>query len=242
MKKLLSIIIAVLLAACSALPCFAAEEADTRLGVGMSVMGFSSYNVVTGEAVTSSMLGNSVLTVINEWAEWCGPCRAEMPYFQAAYDHFTATPQADVQILGSFYGNSVNAASDFLNSYGYTWPSVFEDNVLAQVFNTSNSIPQTIIVDRNGIVREHIIGSFQSEAALMEFINGWLETLMEEEGGQQLPGDTDGDGALTSVDALTILRMAAGIIPSDPIGDINGDGFVDTADALLVLRMALGLA
>ncbi len=240
MKKLFSVLLAALMAACFALPAFAAEELDPRLGVGMSVMGFSSVNVQTGETVTSDIIDDCVMTVINEWAEWCGPCQAEMPYFQTAYDYYMSTPEADVQILGSFYGTSMSTAANFLNSHGYTWPSVIEDNVLAQVFNTSNSIPQTIIVDRHGVVRAHDIGSFPSEAALMQYIGNWYETLLAEE-GPQTPGDIDGDGQLTSVDALAILRMALGLEPLDLIGDADNSGSVDSTDALLVLRAAMGL-
>ena len=60
-----------------------------------------------------------------------------------------------------------------------------------------------------------------------------------------LPGDVDGDGSVSSVDALTVLRHALGIITLGQDGlaaaDLNGDGAVDSSDALLILRAALGI-
>ena len=58
-------------------------------------------------------------------------------------------------------------------------------------------------------------------------------------------GDTDGDGDITSVDALTALRSALGIIQLAPLerfrADMNCDGLIDSSDALLILRAALGI-
>ena len=56
-----------------------------------------------------------------------------------------------------------------------------------------------------------------------------------------LPGDADGDGRITSLDALTALRMSIGKIPSDLTLDVNGDGQVTALDARWILQAATGL-
>ncbi len=59
-----------------------------------------------------------------------------------------------------------------------------------------------------------------------------------------IPGDVDGDGSLTTADALMILRHVIGTAWSEGValnGDVNGSGSVTVADAMLVLRHALGL-
>lgn len=59
----------------------------------------------------------------------------------------------------------------------------------------------------------------------------------------RLLGDVDGDGELTSVDALVVLRYAMQIISEidTELADVNGDGQVNSLDALLVLRRAMGI-
>ena len=59
------------------------------------------------------------------------------------------------------------------------------------------------------------------------------------------PGDVDGDGVLTSVDALIAMRGAIQLIQLTPdqalLADINGDGWVTSIDALIIMRKVLGL-
>ena len=61
-----------------------------------------------------------------------------------------------------------------------------------------------------------------------------------------LLGDVDGDGNITSADALTILRASVGLSSLSPeqtkLADVDGDGNVTSADALLVLRHSVGLS
>lgn len=250
MKKIIAVLIAAVLIGAMTIPVYAESDVNTKLGVGMSIIGFSSADVVTGETVTSDVLDDVVCTVINEWADWCGPCLGELPHFQAMHEYYSSTPEADVQILGSVYcspgGTTVASAAALCTSNGYTWHNLVEDNVLAQVFNTSDSIPQTIIVDRHGVVRDHRVGSF-SEAQLRSFIEGWYETLLAEEGPSEpgyINGDVNGDEVLDATDALLVLRYSMNLVndmPNIDAADVNGDGNIDMTDALLILRAALGI-
>ena len=248
MKKILAILCAALLAAITVFP---ATAEGTKDAVGMNVSNFSGTDLLTGEPVTGAMLGNAVCTVINEWATWCAPCVNEMPHFKAMHEYYSSTPELDVQIIGSVYysnGCTASTAAAFLSQNGYNWPNIGEDSVLAAVFNNSNAIPNTIIVDRHGVVRHMTTGSFPSAAALQSYIEGWYETLLAEEGPIAPPepvlGDADGNGAVEITDALMTLRFAMGLIASVPgadMIDVNGDGIVDVSDALGILRLAMGL-
>lgn len=59
--------------------------------------------------------------------------------------------------------------------------------------------------------------------------------------GYALQGDANGDGRVTSVDALLALRMAVTAIPVDLAADMDGDGFVTSADASLMILKAIGI-
>lgn len=58
--------------------------------------------------------------VVNNWASWCGPCRAEFPYFQQA----AATHLDEVAFLGVDSEDSVDAAETFLRDNPLPYPSV----------------------------------------------------------------------------------------------------------------------
>lgn len=243
MKKALAILVCALLVLSSLTPAFARGN-SSKEAVGMSIMGFSTIDLY-GNTVTSDILNNAVCTVINEWATWCGPCVNEMPHFQKVHEYYSETPQADAQILGCVYVSSTctpQSALEFLESNGFTWTNLLEDNILETAFFTTNSIPSTMIVDRHGIVREHHVGAFPSESQLKSFIDGWVEILAAEE-PEFTPGDVDVDGSITVTDALMILRRAMGILqlPSDDPADYDGNGTVDVTDALTVLRIAMSI-
>ena len=55
------------------------------------------------------------------------------------------------------------------------------------------------------------------------------------------PGDLNGDGEVTSVDALRALQMAVELIPIDPAADVSCDGKVTSVDALMILQKSVGL-
>ena len=60
-------------------------------------------------------------------------------------------------------------------------------------------------------------------------------------GGTAVRGDVNGDGRVTVVDALLVLRMAVGLASAVPSADLDGDGAVRLADAVVTLRLAVGL-
>ena len=114
----------------------------------------------------SDFKGKPVL--INFWATWCPPCRAEMPDFQAVHRELGD----DVIIF------SVNAASQdsgdinaFIEELGITFPVLLDKTGLAGVTYNVLGLPTTIFVDRNGIINETLTGGLNKaylEAKLSE--------------------------------------------------------------------------
>lgn len=114
--------------------------------------------------------GTGQPVVLNYWASWCGPCRVETPEFQSASLKF----KNQVAFLGINQGESAQIVSEFALSYGLTYPLlVDEDNSVNREYGI-NSLPTTIFIDREGVVREVFIGIL-NQAVLEDRIKRLLE-------------------------------------------------------------------
>jgi len=85
--------------------------------------------------------------VINKWASWCGPCRAEFPVFQQV-----ATRRGkEIGFLGLNSGDSTQPARDFLARYPIPFPSYADpDEKIARAIKAPANYPITVFVDAGG--------------------------------------------------------------------------------------------
>ncbi len=250
-QKLISAFIAILLFAALPAAGLGAPERGSD-AVGMDISGFQSVTFA-GDPVDGSIFAGSSLTVINIWQRWCGPCWVELPYFLQLHEHYSETPEADVQVWGAlYYGDNpstIPEAVEFVAENGYNWNHMLMCDELTYAAVGGGdpagiTVPQTLIVDRYGIVRAQVLGKVDSFEELFGLTEDWLCTLLEEYAASA--GDTDGDGSVTATDALIALRHAMGLADLDSgaflRADIDGSGIVDMIDALTILRAALGIA
>jgi cytochrome c biogenesis protein CcmG, thiol:disulfide interchange protein DsbE len=99
--------------------------------------------------------------VVNKWASWCGPCRAEFPFLQ----HLSAKYGKRVAFLGVDSNDSEDAAKTFLGEYPQPYPSYNDpDQEIAQVLNATLGFPSTAFYDRKGEVVYLKQGGYASEA------------------------------------------------------------------------------
>ncbi|MCO6452382.1 MAG: TlpA family protein disulfide reductase [Caldilineales bacterium] len=101
--------------------------------------------------------------VLNFWASWCGPCRAEMPELEQAYRD---NRDGGLVVLGVNQGEEQVIAADFVNRYNLTFPVVLDQRLLVSQLYRTNSLPTTFFIDRDGIIREQVIG--QMNTAMLE--------------------------------------------------------------------------
>jgi thiol-disulfide isomerase/thioredoxin len=99
------------------------------------------------------------VVVLNLWASWCGPCRAEAPALQEVYSD---SRKQGVEFLGLNSRDQEAAAVAFEKNFGITYPSlVDETGELQLAFHDSvpaSSIPWTLVIDRDGLIAARILG------------------------------------------------------------------------------------
>lgn len=96
------------------------------------------------------------VVLINLWASWCPPCRAEMPDLQRLATRYRSK---GLIVLGVDQGESARSASAFAHSLGITFPIVLDqEQRYGRVFSALG-LPSTIIVRPNGIIALGIDGA-----------------------------------------------------------------------------------
>ncbi|MBE5953154.1 MAG: TlpA family protein disulfide reductase [Lachnospiraceae bacterium] len=88
--------------------------------------------------------------VINFWASWCSPCKAELPDFQLAYEEYGQEVEFMMVNLTDGRSETVEGASGFINAQGYTFPVYFDVNQEGAMAYYVASIPTTYFIDADG--------------------------------------------------------------------------------------------
>lgn len=96
--------------------------------------------------------------VINFWASWCIPCKAEAPALREAWGYFDP---AEVVFLGIVQGDTRENAEAFISREGIGYPNG-EDRGLSKAFGVFG-LPTTIIIDRDGIIRDTLLSAVDVE-------------------------------------------------------------------------------
>jgi len=129
-------------------------------------------NTLDGEKLSlSSLRGKTVL--INFWASWCPPCRSEMPAMQQVFAE--NDPEAFVILaVNNTQQDRLSAIESFIAERGLSFPVLLDTN--GQVTNAFQvrSLPTSFFVDRDGIIREIVIGGPMSEALLRTRVENLL--------------------------------------------------------------------
>ncbi len=96
----------------------------------------------------SEQRGNIVL--VKFWASWCGPCREELPAFEALYQEYQ---DLGVEILAINVDDEAEKANVLLQDIEVSFPVLFDTSgEVSQLYDVS-AMPTTVIVDRDGNVR-----------------------------------------------------------------------------------------
>lgn len=161
MKKLLLLISVIALTGCSTGGLSKANESSFVSGNGSAVVIKESDRkpapTISGQTLTGNTLTiqPGKVTVLNVWASWCSPCRAEAPTLQ---DFATKNPS--INFVGILTRDNLSAAQSFVSRFKISYPSFVDDSLIAKFRGTlpANAIPTTLVIDQMGRVAARISG------------------------------------------------------------------------------------
>jgi len=162
MRKVLAISLVFLLTACSNGGTeFQTNEQSFISGNGI-VTTINEDARQVAPVITGPLLGGGEFSaksgkvqVMNVWASWCSPCRAEAPALQ---DLSEAHPEA--QFVGVLTRDNLVSAKAFVERFEITYPTITDDAILAKFTGqlSVNAIPTTLLIDKKGRVAARISG------------------------------------------------------------------------------------
>lgn len=101
---------------------------------------------------------SGIPVVLNFWATWCGPCRNELPDFDAMAKEFQGQTAFMMVNLTDGYSETVASVSKFVTENGYTFPVYFDTKSEAAYAYGVNAVPATYFIGADGTIVSYHIG------------------------------------------------------------------------------------
>jgi cytochrome c biogenesis protein CcmG, thiol:disulfide interchange protein DsbE len=128
---------------------------------------FASTDLSGHPIVLSAYRGRRV--ILNFWASWCIPCRAEFPVLKQL-----ETAHPDVVVLGVVFDDTDSSAATFMRAEGATWPGVRDPQAqIADAYgvHAKPGIPVSVLIAPDGRIQDRRYGALATLAAAVAFAN-----------------------------------------------------------------------
>jgi peroxiredoxin len=156
---ILTLLAASLLAACAG----PGQAAPRGIYEGYLAPDFGLKNLDGQRISLSDYRGEVVL--VNFWATWCPPCRAEIPAIEAAYQQRN---QEGFVVLG-LTDEPADLVQPFVDEMGMTYPVLLDEGGKVATKYRPTGLPMSLVIDRNGIIHTRHVG-FLTDEQLAQYL------------------------------------------------------------------------
>jgi len=144
------------------------EERTIGLKKGDTPPDFTLTSLDGEEVTLSSLRGKKV--VLNFWATWCPPCKAEMPHMQSYYEQYAKDDNVEIVAVNLTSGErdltadgKIDTVMTFRDSFELTFPIVLDpENSVGSEYKIL-TIPTTYFIDANGYIQRAIRGPMDAD-------------------------------------------------------------------------------
>ncbi len=118
----------------------------------------------------SELLKDKKMVMLNFWATWCGPCREEFPFMNAAYEQYKSTVEILALDPDQDSSETESAIAAYKANMGLSFPMLKDYTTLATSFALTG-YPTTVVIDRYGVVSLVHAGAIPSESYFTAIFN-----------------------------------------------------------------------
>lgn len=140
------------------------EGYEIGLEIGNMAPDFQLQNLKGEDVALSDFRGSRV--IVNFWATWCPPCRAEMPDMEKLHQN------KDIVILAvnlTVSENSVDEVRKFVDKFELTFPVLLDEQKEVAEDYSIQPIPTSFMIDSNGIIQYKAFGAMNYDLMVQEF-------------------------------------------------------------------------
>lgn len=113
-----------------------------------------SLSLINGGTLKLSEYFGKVI-ILDFWATWCPPCRAEIPDFISLYNEYK---DRGLVIIGISVDDSIEPVKKFIQQNNVNYPVVMGNSKVIQDYGGITGIPTTFIIDKKGNIVEKFVG------------------------------------------------------------------------------------
>ena len=144
------------------------KRLETGVFEGKKAPNFQLQTLDGKQVNLSDFAGTKV--ILNFWATWCPPCKAEMPHMEGFYVEHKNDGVVILAVNLTTSEKSIGAVEEFQKDYRITFPVLLDTNGEISDTYQAITIPTSYLIDSKGIIRKKIIGPMDKNM-LVELIN-----------------------------------------------------------------------